>query len=190
MCVIQGLLLFFFRVLFKKIVKSSTIEIWCTTNAIALIFGEAWKKVNFQINEASVIGISGIKPCSTTFSGVQEARILHNDAPAWESDPIETTPDIDNIMARNTSFLNTDIDSINNKLKLRPNPADDHIKIFGDTIFDKFDYKIIDFVGQFIKNGTSKTNEDINVSGINFGNYILQIKTESGEIMNEKFIKK
>ena len=52
----------FLRVLFKKIVKSSTIEIWCTTNAIALIFGEAWKKVNFQINEASVIGVSGINP--------------------------------------------------------------------------------------------------------------------------------
>ena len=93
-------------------------------------------------------------------------------------------------MARNTSFLNTDIDSINNKLKLRPNPADDHIKMFGDTIFDKFDYKIIDFVGQIIKNGTSKTNEDINVSGINFGNYILQIKTESGGNHERKIYQK
>lgn len=187
----SGTNVIFLRISFKKIIDSSTIEIWCTTNAIAVLPGEPWKKVNFQINEASVVRVSGINPYSTTFSGVQEARILHNDAPAWDSDLIEATLDIDNIMARNSAFLGTDVMRLNNKLILFPNPANDHVKIYNEnSVFENFDYKIIDFVGRIIKNGISKTNEEINVTELNSGNYILRIKTETGDIMNEKFIRK
>ena len=72
---------------------------------------------------------------------------LNNDAPAHESDSNKATPNINNIMARNTSFLSADVINLNNKLKLVANPANDHIKIFGEiNIHENFEYKIIDFV--------------------------------------------
>ncbi|WP_179334423.1 T9SS type A sorting domain-containing protein [Winogradskyella costae] len=80
----------------------STSRRFSSTNPIAVIPGQGWQTIVFPIDENSVTNIttSGLG-YNSTFDDVTEFRMLHNDAPSWEGDPIEAILDIDNITARN-----------------------------------------------------------------------------------------
>lgn len=186
----SGTNVIFLRMSFKYTVSSTTIEIWSTTNAVAVLPGEGWKKINFQIDAANVVRVSGLNPYSSTFNNVQETRILHNDAPSWDSDPIVAVLDIDNIMARNTPALDTDEFSANNKIVVYPNPANNYITIYNnDNLVDSFKFRIIDITGRTIIEGNSKYNEQITIDKLTKGNYIIQIENENGETTTSSLIK-
>lgn len=78
----------------------------------------------------------------------------------------------------------------NSKIKLYPNPTNKFITIQNqENERENFEYKIIDLTGRIVKNNNSKFNEEINVETLQSGNYIIQIKSENGEIFNKKLIK-
>lgn len=81
---------------------------------------------------------------------------------------------------------------INNyRITIYPNPTNNFIKIQNsENSTEKYEYKIADLTGRIVKNGNSKFNEEINVENLQNGNYIIQIKNENGELINQKLIKK
>jgi hypothetical protein len=127
----------------------------------------------------------------SVFEDVTEVRILHNDSPAWDSDPIEATLDIDNIMARSTALLGVDDFEEKKKINLYPNPSKEFVLIdnTNSSTNENFEYEILDLTGRIVKTGNSKFNERINIETLTTGNYIIQIETENGEKVSEKLIK-
>lgn len=178
----------FLRMSFRY-TSSSLTETWSAINAVAVLPGEPWKKISFYLDPSAFVRVGGLNAFWTTFNDVKEARILHNDAPSWDSDPIIATLDIDNIMSGNQP-LSTENFKVDKILKIFPNPANDIIIVNSDnSLLDNFEYSIIDLVGRVIKNGISKLNQEINIGDLNSGNYIIQIKSKNGEILSDKLIK-
>ena len=76
-----------------------------STNPIAVLPGGGWQTIVFPIDANSMTDLTNSGPgFNGTFSNVYEMRILHNDAPSWQGDPIEATLDIDNIQARDNDM--------------------------------------------------------------------------------------
>lgn len=164
-----------------------------TTNAIAVLPNEGWKRISFSILEENITALSDTFNYSVTFGsssqGVEEMRILHNDVPAWESDPIEAVLDIDNIMAESQTLSTEDI-ALKPELKLFPNPTSNAFTITSnENITEDITYGIIDLLGRTVKQGHSKLNQQINIQDLNSGNYIVEIKNADGNIFREKIIK-
>lgn len=164
-----------------------------TTNAIAVLPNEGWNRISFSILEENITALSDTFNYAVTFGsgsqGVEEMRILHNDEPAWESDPIDAILDIDNIMAESET-LSTENFEIKTELKLFPNPTSDAITITSnENETEDITYNIIDLLGRVVKKGHSKLNQEINIQDLNNGNYIVEIKNTEGEIVRKKLIK-
>ena len=186
----SGTNIIFLRLAFTNDNWTGTDPVFSSINAIAVIPGEGWKTINFPITENAMINVSTGQGYLSVFDEVTELRILHNDAPSWTSDPIEATLDIDNIMARSSPLLGVDEVKLDNVIKLYPNPANNIISINSvNNLLENFEYNIIDLVGRIVKKGNSKLNQEINIEDLNSGNYIIQIKTENGEVLSEKLIK-
>jgi len=164
-----------------------------TTNAIAVLPNEGWKRISFSILEENITPLSDTFNYAVTFGngsqGVEEMRILHNDVPAWESDPIEAVLDIDNIMAESQT-LSTEEITMKSELKLFPNPTSNTITVTSnENVTEDISYGIIDLLGRTVKEGRSKLNQEINIQDLNSGNYIVEIKNDKGDIFREKLIK-
>lgn len=164
-----------------------------TTNAIAVLPNEGWNRISFSILEENITALSDTFNYAVTFGsgsqGVEEMRILHNDEPAWESDPIDAILDIDNIMAESET-LSTENFEIKTELKIFPNPTSDAITITSnENETEDITYNIIDLLGRVVKKGHSKLNQEINIQDLNNGNYIVEIKNTEGEIVRKKLIK-
>ncbi|WP_179352622.1 T9SS type A sorting domain-containing protein [Winogradskyella vidalii] len=164
-----------------------------TTNAIAVLPNEGWNRISFSILEENITALSDTFNYAVTFGsgsqGVQEMRILHNDVPSWESDPIEAVLDIDNIMAESQTLSTEDI-AIKPELKLFPNPTSNAITIISnENVTEDITYSFIDLLGRMVKQGHSKLNQEINIADLNSGNYIVEVKNANGEIFREKLIK-
>ena len=182
----SGSNILFVRMSFKYS-SSSVTEIWSAINSVAVLSGEPWKRISFYIDPSAFVRVSGLNPFSTTFNQVTEARIVHNDAPSWDSDLIAGTLDIDNIQT--LSVLSTEDFQINT-IKVYPNPANTFVSVYSDNnLIQNFEYKIIDLTGKIIKNGNSVINEKINIESLTPGNYIIQIQSEDGQKINQKIIK-
>ena len=81
--------------------------------------------------------------------------------------------------------------SLKNKIILYPNPASDFIKIKNDESLETGIFKVFDMSGKLIQIGNFKSeNQDINISGLLKGNYILEMTTKNGQKFSQKFIKK
>lgn len=188
----SGTNIIFLRLAFIDANWTNPDPIWCSTNAIAVLPGEGWKKINFPISESSLTDVNNIGiSYSGVFNSITEVRILHNDAPAWESDPIEAILDIDNIMARNSPLLGID-EVVESKsiTNLHPNPANNHFTLYNkNNLSENFNYKIIDMTGRIIAKGDSKFNEQINIEGLSSGTYLIHLETEKGEFLSKKIIK-
>lgn len=77
-----------------------------------------------------------------------------------------------------------------NTISVYPNPAGRFIKIQSkESDTKKFDYTIVDIAGRMIEKGTSTFSDQINIENLASGIYMIQVKTEKGEILIEKFIK-
>ena len=190
----SGTNVIFVRLSFGRYTSGNYTENWSAINAIAVLPGDPWKKISFYIDESAfvrVTSLSGTLPdFSGAFSSIGELRILHSNSPAWDSDPIIATLDIDNIQTRSTQ-LGTEDFQISNNLILYPNPSNDFFTIYSDSnLIDSFEYKIVDLLGRIVKSGNSKINQEVDVKDLNSGNYIIQVKTENGRIINQRLIKK
>ena len=165
----------------------------CTTNAVAVIPNEGWKKISISILEANMTGLTSPWDYAVMFGsgslGVEEMRILHNSVPAWEATANASILDIDNIRA-DSQLLGVEEFQTENKLILYPNPANEFITINNYLSTENFAYKIVDIAGRVIEIGNSKFNDQINIQNLITGNYIIQIQTESGQKFNEKLLKK
>ncbi|PZU90739.1 MAG: hypothetical protein DI529_01960, partial [Chryseobacterium sp.] len=76
------------------------------------------------------------------------------------------------------------------KLLLYPNPASHYIKIKNIANYDSQSYKIYNMSGSIISEGEyTKENQTIDVSTINKGLYVIEIKSRSGILYSQKFIK-
>ncbi|QNK78888.1 T9SS type A sorting domain-containing protein [Winogradskyella sp. PAMC22761] len=164
-----------------------------TTNAIAVLPNEGWKRISFSILEDNITALSDPFNYAVTFGsgsqGVEEMRILHNDVPAWESDPIDTILDIDNIMADSETLSTKDI-AISSELKLYPNPSNNTITVISnENVTEAISYNIIDALGRTVKTGDSKLNQEIHIQDLTNGNYIVEIKNDNGNILRKKIIK-
>jgi hypothetical protein len=187
----SGTNIIFLRLSFKTIYGSFT-YLCSTTNAIAVLPNEGWKKISFSILESNIIALSTPWDYQVTFgsNGVDEMRILHSSVPSWEAEPNAAILDIDNIMAENQTLSIADF-QIDNKLVLYPNPSNELIIIKNNfNTSENFVYKIIDITGRIMTTGNSSYNETINIASLTAGNYFIQIETESGQKFNEKLIKK
>lgn len=165
-----------------------------TTNAIAVLPNEGWKRISFSILEDNITALSDPFNYAVTFGsssqGVEEMRILHNDTPSWESDPIEAILDIDNVMAENET-LDTQEFEFKTELKVYPNPSSQFITVASnENTTEDFHYSIIDFLGRTVSQGNSKVNQQINIENLTSGNYIIEIKNNKGEISRMKLVKK
>ncbi|NRR91870.1 T9SS type A sorting domain-containing protein [Winogradskyella undariae] len=164
-----------------------------TTNAIAVLPNEGWKRISFSILEDNITALSDPFNYAVTFGsgsqGVEEMRILHNDVPAWESDPIDAILDIDNIMADSETLSTKDI-AISSELKLYPNPSNNTITVISnENVTEAISYNIIDALGRTVKTGDSKLNQEIHIQDLTNGNYIVEIKNDNGNILRKKIIK-
>jgi len=164
-----------------------------TTNAIAVLPNEGWKRISFSILEENITALSDTFNYAVTFGsgsqGVEEMRILHNAVPSWESEPIDAILDIDNIMAEDQT-LSTSTFEIKPELKLFPNPTSNAITITSnENVTEAITFNIIDVLGRIVKNGQSKLNQEINIQDLNSGNYIIEIKNTNGNIFRKKLIK-
>ncbi|WP_418638469.1 T9SS type A sorting domain-containing protein [Winogradskyella sp.] len=164
-----------------------------TTNAIAVLPNEGWKRISFSILEENITALSDTFNYAVTFGsgsqGVEEMRILHNAVPSWESEPIDAILDIDNIMAEDQT-LSIPTFEIKPELKLFPNPTSNAITITSnENVTEAITFNIIDVLGRIVKNGQSKLNQEINIQDLNSGNYIIEIKNTNGNIFRKKLIK-
>ncbi|WP_196890672.1 T9SS type A sorting domain-containing protein [Aureivirga marina] len=88
------------------------------------------------------------------------------------------------------SVSTLDIEENENKEfnKIVPNPSTDFINVLG--VNDDFSYEIYDQKGLLVVKGENKKESKIDVRKLDFGIYILEIKTEDNRIHKMKFIKK
>lgn len=164
---------------------------WSSTNAVAVVPGQGWKRINFPISENSLTRLNHTNAYGSDFDDIAEVRLIHNDAPAWDSDPIEAILDIDNIMARNSPALGIDQVESNKSVNLFPNPANNFISLQNTANLknESFEYEIFDSAGKLAKKGNSKFNEKINIDSLTTGSYIIQIIGENGEKLIKKLMK-
>lgn len=190
----SGTNVIFLRLSFGR--NSSYTENWSSINAVAVLPGEGWKKVNFFLDASNFVRVTGLSQTSPDFSGafsnIGELRILHNDAPAWNSDPIIATLDIDNIQASSQPVLSSENFDYSENLIIHPNPSNNFILVSSsrNNLFDNFEYSIVDLTGRIMKSGHLNLNGKIIIEDLKSGNYILQIKTDIGQIISKKIIKK
>ena len=151
---------------------------WSSTNPIAVIPGQGWQKIVFPIDENALTNIttSGLG-YNSTFDNVKGFRILHNDTPSWDGDPIEAILDIDNIQARDETLSSVTIEAPAPQIKVYPNPSADFIQINGIT--QAFEYTIIDITGKVVIIGQSKNQTPIDISSLSKGTYFINIESYS-----------
>ncbi len=156
----SGTNIIYLRLAFTNDNWTGTDPVFCSTNAIAVIPGEGWKKINFPITENAMTNATTGQGYLSVFDHVTEVRILHNDSPAWDSDPIEATLDIDNIKASSTAFLGVADLEEKKKIKLYPNPSNESI-IFSSNgnLNENFKYNVFDSTGKQVLNGNSEFNK-------------------------------
>ncbi len=181
----------FLRLAFKTIYGDFD-YICSTMNAIAVLPNEGWKRISFSIQESNIVAVSSLWDYQVTFGnhGVDEMRILHSETPSWEASSVVATLDIDNIMAENQSLSTNDFQVIE-EVVIYPNPADDMIRIARSLATgEKFFYQVIDYTGRVITKGESAFETAISVENLASGNYIIDIQTDSGQVLTRKFNKR
>lgn len=157
---------------------------WSSINPIAVVPGQGWNTIIFPIDANSLTRLGHTNSYNGDFNNINELRILHDDAPGWDGDPIQAVLDIDNIQARDNNLGVVDFNSSNSHVKISPNPSSDYITIKGISQDVKFD--IYDLSGRLIKAGMLRNTDNIDIQ--NFVNGVYFLKLKSGKVF--KFIKK
>ena len=150
---------------------------WSSINPIAVIPGQGWQTIAFPIDENSLSKLGHNNSYSGTFNRITELRIIHNDTPSWEGDPIDAILDIDNIQARDEDLSIVDIEGPTQKIKVYPNPASDFIQIGG--IIEESEFIVVDINGKIVMEGKTKNENSINIQNLIRGTYFLNIESYS-----------
>lgn len=97
---------------------------------------------------------------------------------------------IDNFrVSRNNALSINEFNDANN-IEVFPNPSSERLYIKDvNKLGDNVEYSIIDCSGRIVKYGNIKSEEQIEISALNNGIYMFQLKAESGTI-TKKIIKK
>ena len=85
----------------------------------------------------------------------------------------------------------TDVEAVNNRLLLYPNPSLGNVYI--DSVKGQsgnFTFKIIDYTGRSLQSGVASLGKNIATDGLPTGNYIIQINLPEGKQQVIKFTKK
>ncbi|UQB68417.1 T9SS type A sorting domain-containing protein [Epilithonimonas zeae] len=78
----------------------------------------------------------------------------------------------------------------NIKILLYPNPASEFIKVKYNIDYNPESYKIYNMAGNIVSSGKyTQENQTIDVSKINKGLYVIEIKSKDGILYSQKFIK-
>jgi hypothetical protein len=85
-----------------------------------------------------------------------------------------------------TGFSDLTIDNVS----IYPNPTNGFITINSEESSSGFDYNIYDIMGKLIKNSNAEYGEQINISGLDNGDYFIKIINTDGEVVSKKIIKK
>jgi hypothetical protein len=154
---------------------------------------------NYKVYVDGVLDVNTHGPCGSISANIGNF-LLGN----------EYTGDLDDILIYNRALTSSEITqlqglgssccpdnslSIDNLLPTKnfalfPNPTINSIKIQDEENSNSnFEYKIVDLVGRMVKKGKSKFNDEINVDYLKIGIYIIQIETENGKKLTDKFIK-
>jgi len=157
---------------------------WSSINPIAVLPGQGWSTIIFPINAAAMSRLGHTNAYNTDFNNIHEFRILHNDAPAWDGDPIQASLDIDNIQARNSNLEVVDLQLLNKGVRIAPNPASDYLTVSGLEAAARFD--IYDLSGRLMTQGLVYDKQNIDVQQLLSGIYFL--KLETGAVL--KFVKR
>lgn len=136
----------------------------------------------FPIDESALTRLGHTNSYSGTFNAITEFRILHNDVPGWEADPIVGVLDIDNIQARDNNLGVVELDAPNT-VGIYPNPASHVIQVKGIT--DDYNYAIYDITGRMVMKGSNYAQNAIDIQNLSKGTYFLNV--ESFDTM--KFVK-
>lgn len=168
----------FLRLAFKDIINAR----WSSIYSITILPDEGWKTIVFPINNNSLIGLNTNTPFSDS-QLINEIRILHKDAPGWDSDPIGATLDIDNIQARDSNMDVVDLGALKSNIKVYPNPATDFIRIEG--LSEIVEFQIFNTSGALVKSGKVANGQNIGINHLPKGVYLF--KLENGKAL--KFIK-
>jgi len=157
----------------------------------------------FEVNMAGNLVWKYENPINNFGAGTQGSIPFNNEVFKISKYPIDYSAFVDKSISGNKT-LEENIDAFEclgtshvmniskengNILTSFPNPAESEIHI--DTHTNKtYAYKIIDLLGRTLIKGTIVGNDTLDISSINSGTYILQIKNIlSSKLQNLKFIK-
>ena len=141
---------------------------------------------NFDELEISVTGDDPISLITSLYTDNDQLFLTGNNSKNGEELYLVTS-------TLPTSSLNTSNANFSNKLDLKffPNPAKNFIKIKTEENLTSAIFKVFDMSGKLVQTGALKSeNQEINVSNLLKGNYIVEITTKSRQKFSQKFIKK
>lgn len=158
---------------------------------------------NFTAGTGSQVFNSGKTVTHTTAGNVQTSWTVTWTSPATDQGPVRFYAAVnctngnggtngDQVVVTESapfSVLGVD-DFFSKQFSIHPNPAEGEFAIDMPNAFSKVDVSIFDYLGRIVSNQTiSSTNNTINVSLLNSGNYILYIATEEGVAKKQLVIK-
>lgn len=90
----------------------------------------------------------------------------------------------------NRDFTATeDISANTRRLRVTPQPAEESITVSCESLTGNLSYTIFDLTGRSLKYGSLSQDKIITTGNLMSGTYLLQLKAESGETLNTKFVK-
>ncbi len=131
-----------------------------------------WQTIQFTIDPQIFVPLMGGGNTTTTFSAVNEFRILSNPMPANAGEDIAATVDIDNIHAIGLSSVN-DID--HSSWTVFPNPAIDKLQLTHQDYDKPVSVILMTMLGQVLLRETLDQPYHLDVSELSSGNYLLLI---------------
>ncbi len=133
--------------------------------------GMTWTEVMQQIHEL--------------FENVEEFKIFHSEAVAYEGEQMEGVLQIESIISY--ELLNTP--EFENDFKLYPNPVKDEIQVFSSGFVKS--YMLYNTLGATIKEGIFNARQgSLDLSMLHPGVYLLELTFEDGTKTSKKLVKK
>ncbi len=114
---------------------------------------------------------------------VNEIRILHNPIPDFNGASIDATLHIDNI---NTSLVLDVEENFSVTTSIFPTLTTKFIYIQSEFLITQF--QVYDIQGRIVLS-SNQANDQINVTSLSAGNYIIKLISEEGLVTAKKFIK-
>jgi hypothetical protein len=133
--------------------------------------------------EDFVVVNGGSSTIEEVLQDVNEIRILHNPIPDFNGASIDATLHIDNI---NTSLVLDVEENFSVTTSIFPTLTTKFIYIQSEFLITQF--QVYDIQGRIVLS-SNQANDQINVTSLSAGNYIIKLISEEGLVTAKKFIK-